>query len=125
VYLRPFNGTAPISDTKWQVSTSSTARGLEPRWRADSKELFYLEANPGSRLVRIMSVPIGATPDPVGTPKRLFDVQSLNLVTQLNGFIYSPAPDGQRFLVNVFASNVQASLDVILNWARTATNQHQ
>ena len=40
VYLRPF--AVPMKDeSAWQISTVG---GQEPQWRADSKELFYLEA---------------------------------------------------------------------------------
>jgi hypothetical protein len=49
-----------------------------------------------------MSVSIGSTSNPVGTPKPLF---------------------GQRFLVDVFASNAQPTLEVILNWAGTEANR--
>ena len=42
VYLRPFGGCLLPPDTTWQVSNSSVG-GIEPRWRADGKELFYLE----------------------------------------------------------------------------------
>jgi serine/threonine protein kinase len=37
--------------------------------------------------------------------------------------LYSPSADGQRFLVDVFASNAQASLEVILNWAGAEANR--
>ena len=46
VYVRSF----PDDDGKWQVST---AGGTEPRWRGDSKELFYLER---AQLGSLMSV---------------------------------------------------------------------
>src|SRR6266566_1750885 len=36
--------------------------------------------------------------------------------------LYSPSADGQRFLVEVFASNAQPTLEVILNWAGAEAN---
>jgi Tol biopolymer transport system component len=118
IYLRPFNGISPASDTKWQLSTSG-APSQEPRWRADGKELFYLEVVRGTRRIKLMSVPIGAVPNPAGTPKLLFEFQSLTTVPQENIFTYSPAADGQRFLINVYATEAQPSLELILNWGKT------
>jgi hypothetical protein len=115
VYLRPFNGGSPGAETKWQVSTST--RASDPRWRADGKELFYLEPVVGTRRLKLMSVPIGSGPSPAGTPKLLFEFQSFLTVPQANVFTYSPSADGQRFLINVIATDVQPSLEVILNWA--------
>lgn len=48
VYLRPFTGAAPAPDTTWPVSAVS---GREPRWRADGKELFYVESGERLRLL--------------------------------------------------------------------------
>jgi serine/threonine protein kinase len=119
VYLRPFAGAAPTSDTKAQVST---VQGREPRWRGDGKELFYLEST-GNRRFKMMSVPIGTATNPAGTPKLVFEFQSNSTVVEANEFLYSPAADGQRFLINVFATDEQPSLEVILNWGRTASGK--
>ena len=115
VYLRAFNGSGPLSDTKWQVSLSS-ASGRQPRWRADGKELFYLEW-PGQAHVKIMSVAMAVGSNPLGTPKPLFEFRSLLTVEGGNVFAYSPSADGQRFLVDAFATDVQPTLEVISNWA--------
>ena len=120
VYLRPFAGAWPAPDTKWQVST---LRGKEPRWRADGKELFCLENVLGTRRNRVMAVPTGVVPNPAGAPRSLFEIQSLTTVAQQNQFLYSPAPDGQRFLINVYAAEAQPSLEVILNWGGTPTSR--
>ncbi len=118
VYLRRFdNGSA--SEARWQISASKT-RSLEPRWRADGKELFYLEGNSGAQRIKLYAVSIADAPNPVGAPKPLFDVQSLSTLTSSNIFLYAPSPDGQRFLINVFASNVPPTLEAILNWASTS-----
>jgi Tol biopolymer transport system component len=117
VYVRSFSGASPAPDTKWQVSTARG--GIEPRWRADGKELFYLEDRDEGRGWTVMSVPIVAAPNPLGTPAPLFEFQSLNTVPQANTFLYSPSPDGQRFLINVYTTEAQPSLGVLLNWGRT------
>ncbi len=120
VYLQPFNGAGPVSSTKWQVS-SSGVRSVEPRWRADSKELFYVEA-PAINKRRLMSVAIGTAPSPAGPPRPLFEFQAVGTIPQQNKFLFSPSADGQRFLIDVFASDVQPSLEVIFNWASTSLN---
>ena len=38
---------------------------------------------------------------------------------QYNNFLYSPAPDDQRFLVSVFSTTAQPTLELILNWGAT------
>jgi Tol biopolymer transport system component len=115
VYVRPFAAAAPLPDTKWQVSSTL---GREPRWRADSRELYYLES-PGiaTQRFRVMAAPIGTSAAPVGVSTPLFEIASFGIVPQGNSFLYAPAPDGRRFLVDMFASDVRPTLDVILNWA--------
>jgi hypothetical protein len=65
-----------------------------------------------------MSVPIIAVSIPFGTPTSLFEFQSLTAQPQNNRFLYSPSADGQRFLINVYATEAQPSLEVLLNWGR-------
>jgi Tol biopolymer transport system component len=115
VYVRPFSPTSPLPETKWQVSS---AIGREPRWRADSRELYYLEsAVVATRRFRLTAVPIAAGATPVGAATPLFDVVTFGVLPPANVFVYAPAPDGQRFLVDMMASDAQPTLDVILNWA--------
>jgi len=110
VYVRPF----PAGDGKWQVSTRG---GSDPRWRHDSQELFYLEG-----LVpryRLMGAPVTPGPRPAfGSPKPLFDVHVGTQIPDANGFIYSPAADGQRFLVSGIPADVQSTLDILVNWEK-------
>jgi serine/threonine protein kinase/Tol biopolymer transport system component len=115
VYLRRFEAAGRLSAAKWQVSNG--ARGIEPRWRGDSKELFYIEMAGGARQGKVMAVPISSEAEPIGTPTPLFDIRTSSGAPQENRFVYAPAPDGQRFLVNVFASRLQPSLEIIFNWA--------
>ncbi len=61
-------------------------------------------------------MPIGPMPNPIGTPKVLLEFQTGLTVQQANRFAYAPSADGQRFLVSEFATEVQPTLDVILNW---------
>jgi Tol biopolymer transport system component len=115
VYVRPFTGASPAPDTKWAVSAS----GREPRWRADGKELFYIDPIPGSSRVKVMSVPIDDRADPAGVPRLLFELQTLFTVPQLNLFVYAPSADGQSFAISVPSAETHQSMDVILNWGQT------
>ena len=75
---------------KWTVSV---AGGSTPRWRADERELFYVEGT------RLMAVPIelGATLT-AGRPQALFDEPGLAW-SDADLSRYDVTPDGQRFLV--------------------------
>jgi Tol biopolymer transport system component len=117
VYLRPLSGSELASAAAWQVSNSG---GAEARWRSDGRELFFLQSVGGTSRYRVFSVPIGSAPNPVGTPKPMFEFQAIGTIQQINVFLYSPSPDGQRFLVNGFVSDAPPSLDVVLNWGSTA-----
>jgi hypothetical protein len=122
VYLRRFGGLSPASDTRWQISSSNVLGG-QPRWRADGKELFYLDFFVGLQRFKIMSVPIGVTSNPAETPKPLLEFQSTATLPQANVFNYAPAADGQRFLVSAYATEAHPSLEVILNWGRTSSGK--
>ena len=100
-------------ESAWQLSTVG---GQEPQWRADSKELFYLEGVTRTRF-KLMAVPIGSGASPAGSPRALFEVQTSTLVEQNNSYVYAPSPDGQRFLIDVFATGAEPSLELVLNWA--------
>jgi Tol biopolymer transport system component/tRNA A-37 threonylcarbamoyl transferase component Bud32 len=96
-----------------QVSTDT---GMEPRWRHDGKELFYIERKTG----RMMSVSIqlGATAEP-GVAKPLF-TPALRLPLDKNDRYYSVTADGQRFLLTEVPEPPKpAPMTVILNWTST------
>jgi hypothetical protein len=117
VYVRPF----PKGEQQWRVSTGMLA--TEPRWRADGKELFYMEGRPG-RNYTLMAAPIqsGAAPG-IGAPKALFEFNALTYITPFNAFTYSPSADGQRFLISVFAATARPSIEVLLNWQKMLTEK--
>ena len=72
---------------RWQVSTNG---GLQPKWRRDGRELFYL-ALEGT----LMAVPVALNALPeVGKPQPLFQTR----IEATTGFIwhqYNLAPNGQ------------------------------
>jgi hypothetical protein len=97
----------------------------EPRWRADGKELFYLDyrdmANTAIGKVRLMAVSIGEGSNPVSVPTVLFECKpAIGTVPQGNIFLYSPSPDGQRFLIDMDIAAAKPTLEVILNLSGAA-----
>jgi Tol biopolymer transport system component len=96
IYIQPFPGPGP----KVQVSSNG---GRLPRWRRDSRELFYVTLDN-----RLMVVPLALRERvEAGDPRPLFTLRS--------EWGYEPSSDGQRFLT--VASVAEASpISVILNW---------
>jgi hypothetical protein len=118
VYVRPF----PEAGVKFRVSRDG---GSHPVWRADGKELFYLDADGN-----MMAVPIVATSrfEP-GVPQSLFSTgtppaarrQGLGSVATA----YGVTKNGQRFLVSAASRQSRvAPLTVLLNWM-TAINKER
>ncbi|MGH9861789.1 MAG: protein kinase domain-containing protein [Candidatus Acidiferrales bacterium] len=105
VYVQPFPGPGG----KWQVSTDG---GLFPLWSRSGRELFYL-----NRSNRLISVPVATQPSfAPGTPQGLFDAPPAFTRALANG-VYSPAPDGQRFLfAKAQGETTFSQMVVVLNW---------
>jgi hypothetical protein len=107
VYVRPF----PSGTEQWTISVSG---GMQPEWRSDGKELFYL-----SQDGQLMSVPVttdGATFS-AEAARALFRVDvpepSAPFPTD-----YDVSADGLRFLVNTVVDQAsRPSVTVILNWS--------
>jgi Tol biopolymer transport system component len=97
----------PTASGRWQISTDG---GIQPKWRGDGKELFYLTFD-GT----IVAVPLtlGALPE-VGKPQRLFDSR-IDSTTGFTWHQYDVSPDGQRFLVNT-PETLVSPLTVVVNW---------
>ncbi len=106
IEVEPF----PATGARWQVSV---AGGVQPRWRADGKELFYLAAD---RSLMAVDTVLGPGEFNAGPPRALFKT-AVNLYVGM-GKSYVVAADGQRFL---FPQPVQESgptpVVVVLNWA--------
>ncbi|MCI0656474.1 MAG: hypothetical protein L0170_05320, partial [Acidobacteria bacterium] len=104
VYVTAF----PLSGGKWQVSQNG---GTEPRWRGDTKELFFFD--PDNRL---QAAPVSADGPNFqsGTPVSLFQSRSMGARTLWR---YDVTRDGQRFLVNTpLQDDTLSSLTLQLNW---------
>lgn len=60
-------------------------------------------------------------PNPVGTPRMLFEYETALILPKGNQFSFAASPDRQRFVVNGFASPARPVLEMILNWGPTQT----
>ncbi len=99
----------PASGAKWQISP---AGGVQPRWRRDGKELFYISADQ-----KLMSVPVksGAGFE-AGTPQPLFELNPV-FPSLIGRYSYEPTADGQRFLVlEIVGGSVAPPINVEINW---------
>jgi serine/threonine protein kinase len=108
IYVRAFPPEASRSTEKWQISQNG---GLDMRWRGDGRELYWVTqdgkiwaADIETRSGRVQS----------GTPHELFTAA---IYTATAGS-FDVTPDGQRFLLLLFASQAEGSirLNVVSNW---------
>jgi Tol biopolymer transport system component len=107
VYVRPF----PAENT--QSTAISIAGGMQPEWRGDGQELFYISADG-----KLTAVPVvtDAAALRAGEPRALFAVEVPEPIAPYQTD-YAVTADGQRFLVNtVVEQPTRPSLTVILNW---------
>ena len=115
IYVRPFDepsakGTANANRTpamgKWMVSKDG---GVNPLWRRDGRELFYLTSEGGTA----MAVEVNTTGTfRSGIPKALFKVPP-------GVFFWDVSSDGKRFLMAAPSptnASSQPPFTVVLNW---------
>jgi len=98
---------------RWQITAQG---GIEPKWRHDGRELYYL-AYDGN----LMAVPIKETrpdqPFEAGAPIVLFPTTLTVSRTQSpRDRRYDVAPDG-RFLIATPAATVSEPVTAVVNWA--------
>jgi eukaryotic-like serine/threonine-protein kinase len=106
IYVTSF----PEAQGKWQVSNGG---GTQPRWRRDTKELFYIAPDG-----KMMAVPVsgGANFD-AGAPAALFQAHAREFFATSEQVSYDVSKDGQRFLINTQVKNADTHpMSVILNW---------
>jgi len=99
LYVRSWRG----ASDRWEIASEGTA----PRWRSDSKELFFIA--PGGRLTA-QRVDSGR---PIGASERLSAIEALE-PSGVAGQIYESSADGQRFLVKIPAR--RPSIVVMSGW---------
>jgi hypothetical protein len=111
VYLRHFPDGA-------QQTIISNGGGSEPFWSRRGNELCYLSAK---GWVTAVSIRFDGGRVVAGAPVDLFRIQSALSAGMFTG-AYTPAPDGNRFVVRErIGEQTDASLVVTLNWPATLT----
>jgi hypothetical protein len=113
IYVRTF----PEASGKWLVSV---AGGVEPRWRRDGRELYYVAPD-----TRLMAVPIRPAPDThafdSGSPVPLFLTRlatgsNIAPAGSLARAQYAVAPDG-RFLMLIAGDTADTSpITIVQHW---------
>ena len=101
----------PSSRTEGKMQISS-AGGLQPVWRRDGKELFYLSLDN-----TLMSVPMALSKEGVeiSTARQLFRLPTL--VGNAGSFTaYDVAPDGEHFLALETPQSTPPIITVVTNW---------
>jgi Tol biopolymer transport system component len=115
VYVRPFPA---VGNFLWKVTTQG---GLQPRWRADGKELYFVALD--GKMMAVSVVPSGqidskrASPPSfaVGTLVALFDTHITGGATP-RAYQYDVTADGTRFLVATTGPSSAPVLSVEVNW---------
>jgi hypothetical protein len=106
VYVRPF----PAGGT---ASSISIAGGMQPEWRKDGRELFYVTPN-GELIAVPVTTAEGAFS--AGTALSLFTVDIPEPSAPFPND-YAVSADGQRVLVNSIVDQpARPSLTVVVNW---------
>ncbi|MBK5291794.1 MAG: serine/threonine-protein kinase [Acidobacteriia bacterium] len=107
IYVQDF----PRANEKMQISNSG---GVEPRWRGDGKDLYYL--SPDGKLM-VVSVKSGDRFS-AEAPAALFPVR---VSRDINPFRtnYAVSPDGQSFVVNTLTEEPRPTpIVVVTNWLK-------
>jgi len=103
-----FVASFPRRTNQWRISRDG---GIQPCWREDGKELFFLALD-GT----LMSVPMPTTPDQAGAPVALFRCNPASS-RQSGRNDYAAFARGQRFLINnLVGERPPQTLQVIVGW---------
>ncbi|HSG01656.1 MAG TPA: hypothetical protein VLA20_11010, partial [Vicinamibacterales bacterium] len=103
VYLQRLDGTGRVGGPH-RVSRAGAG---QPRWRGDSRELFFLGGS------TVMAVDVHDDERVTGPPRELFAIGGLRPA----GRSYAVTPDGQRFIAIVGSADAAPRpATVMLNW---------
>jgi serine/threonine protein kinase len=109
IYVQPFPGQGGATQV-------SIAGGVQPRWRRNGKELFYIA--PGARISTVsIAAASGGQSLQIGEPVELFASRiARGGVPGGDKHAYAVAPDGQRFLIEQTTDQTIAPVTIVLNW---------
>ena len=107
VYVQPF----PATGERWQIST---AGGMQPRWRRDSREILFIARD--RKLVSVsIETRVGFRAEP---PRPLFETRVPSVGAQYAND-YAVSPDGSKFLINTRAAGGEAPPIKVITWWRS------
>ncbi|HLN00455.1 MAG TPA: protein kinase [Bryobacteraceae bacterium] len=107
IYVIPFPPSS--SGGKWLVSRGG---GVQPRWRRNGKELFYISPDWKMMAVEVNTQPVFQA----GTPQPLFQTDMVDTGIRTGPISWDLAPDGNRFLIISENPSDASSVTVALNW---------
>jgi eukaryotic-like serine/threonine-protein kinase len=91
----------------------SVGGGTQPRWRGDSRELYYVDEN--ARAMFAVPIHTNGRVRP-GSPVKLFDVRITGLANPFRNH-YAVDPTGNRFLISTLLERpTSPPVTVVLNW---------
>jgi dipeptidyl aminopeptidase/acylaminoacyl peptidase len=107
IYVQPFQDSG-------ERSRISINGGVQPRWRRDGRELFYITLDG-----QLVAVPVALSSSSrafeSGAAVPLFHAR-VGAVQDISLPDYIVSPDGQRFLLDTVVEEAAAPIVVILNW---------
>jgi hypothetical protein len=108
IYVVPF----PPGDGRTGKTPVSSAGGLQPRWRADGKELYYLGLDGSVMAVDTQTDPVFQR----ATPHALFRSPTMANAANIQ-YQYDATRNGKRFLmVNGLVGEPSSPVTVVVNW---------
>ena len=106
VYIQDF----PMAKSRVQISSEG---GIQPHWRGDTRELYYL--SPAGKMVAV-PIKIGASIE-AGAPTELFQTRTPGGPQAVTRRHFQPSADGQRFLVRTLSDEASTTPYVVtMNW---------
>jgi Tol biopolymer transport system component len=107
IYVIPFPPSS--SGGKWLVSRGG---GVQPRWRRNGKELFYISPDSKMMTVEVNTQPLFQA----GTPQPLFQTDMVDTGIRTGPMSWDLTPDGNRFLIISETPSDASTITVALNW---------
>jgi Tol biopolymer transport system component len=95
IYVRPFSTTPDVQNGSRDAIRVSRNGGVFPRWRGDSKELYFLSSDSNGKM---MAAEIDVATGRRAAPQVLFDAGTANFGHQPY-HVFAVARDGSRFLI--------------------------
>jgi hypothetical protein len=114
VYVIPFPPTP--AGGRWLVSRGG---GVQPRWRRNGKELFYISPDNRMMSVEVETRPVFRS----GNPRPLFLTDMIDTGIRTGPFSWDLAPDGNQFVIATPNPSDDISVTVALNWRAPARSR--